>query len=29
LITCGKAMPHGGCTEQTGQRMIGDSFNAQ
>jgi len=29
LIACGKAMPHGGCTEQTGQRMIGDSFNAQ
>jgi uncharacterized protein DUF6152 len=29
LITCGKAMPHGGCTEQTGQRLIGDTFNAQ
>ena len=29
LITCGKAMPHGGCNEQTGQRLIGDSFNAQ
>jgi hypothetical protein len=29
LIACGKAMPHGGCTEQTGQRLIGDSFNAQ
>jgi uncharacterized protein DUF6152 len=29
LITCGKAMPHGGCSEQTGQRLIGESFNAQ
>ena len=29
LIACGKEMPHGGCNEQTGQRMIGDSFNAQ
>ena len=29
LIACGKAMPHGGCTEQTGQRLIGESFNAQ
>ena len=29
LITCGKAMPHGGCNEQTGQRLIGDSFTAQ
>lgn len=29
LIACGKAMPHGGCSEQTGQRLIGDSFNAQ
>ena len=29
LITCGKTMPHGGCNEQTGQRLIGDSFNAQ
>jgi hypothetical protein len=29
LIACGKAMPHGGCNEQTGQRVIGDSFNAQ
>ena len=29
LITCGKAMPHGGCNEQTGQRLIGESFNAQ
>jgi hypothetical protein len=29
LISCGKAMPHGGCNEQTGQRLIGESFNAQ
>jgi len=29
LIACGKAMPHGGCNEQTGQRLIGESFNAQ
>jgi hypothetical protein len=29
LIACGKAMPHGGCTEKTGQRLIGESFNAQ
>ena len=29
LVTCGKAMPKGGCTPDTGQRLIGDSFNAQ
>lgn len=29
LISCGKAMPHGGCNEHTGQRLIGDTFNAQ
>ena len=29
LIACGKAMPHGGCNEQTGQRLIGESFDAQ
>ena len=29
LIACGKSMPHGGCTEQSGQRLIGESFNAQ
>ena len=29
LISCGKAMPKGGCTAETGQRMIGESFNAQ
>ena len=29
LVTCGKTMPKGGCTSETGQRLIGDSFNAQ
>jgi hypothetical protein len=29
LITCGHTMPKGGCTAETGQRLIGDSFNAQ
>ena len=29
LISCGKAMPKGGCTAETGQRLIGESFNAQ
>ena len=29
LISCGKAMPNGGCTAETGQRLIGESFNAQ
>jgi len=29
LISCGKAMPRGGCTAETGQRLIGESFNAQ
>lgn len=29
LVTCGKTMPKGGCTPDTGQRLIGDSFNAQ
>lgn len=29
LVTCGKTMPKGGCTPETGQRLIGDSFNAQ
>ena len=28
LVTCGKTMPKGGCTPDTGQRLIGDSFNA-
>ena len=29
LISCGKAMPRGGCTAESGQRLIGESFNAQ
>jgi hypothetical protein len=29
LVTCGKTMPSGGCTPETGQRLIGDSFSAQ
>jgi hypothetical protein len=29
LVTCGKTMPKGGCTPETGQRLIGESFNAQ
>ena len=29
LVTCGKTMPNGGCTPETGQRLIGDSFSAQ
>jgi len=29
LVSCGKAMPKGGCTAETGQRLIGESFNAQ
>jgi len=29
LVTCGKAMPKGGCTQETGQRLIGETFNAQ
>src|SRR5258706_5225904 len=29
LITCGIAMPKGGCTLETGKRLIGESFNAQ
>jgi Family of unknown function (DUF6152) len=29
LVTCGKTMPKGGCTPETGQRLIGDTFNAQ
>jgi uncharacterized protein DUF6152 len=29
LISCGKAMPKGGCTAETGQQLIGESFNAQ
>ena len=29
LVTCGNALPKGGCTPETGQRLINDSFNAQ
>jgi len=29
LITCGTAMPRGGCTAETGKRLVGDTFNAQ
>ena len=29
LVTCGKTMPKGGCTPETGQRLIGETFNAQ
>ena len=29
LVTCGTALPKGGCTPETGQRLINDSFNAQ
>jgi hypothetical protein len=28
LVTCGTTMPTGGCTEETGKRLIGDTFNA-
>jgi hypothetical protein len=29
LIACGTAMPRGGCTLETGKRLIGEGFNAQ
>ncbi len=29
LVTCGNAMPKGGCTPDTGKRLIGETFNAQ
>jgi hypothetical protein len=29
LVACGKTMPKGGCTPDTGQRLIGETFNAQ
>ena len=29
LITCGTAMPKGGCTQETGKRLVGETFNAQ
>jgi hypothetical protein len=28
LISCGNAMPKGGCSEETGKRLIGETFNA-
>ena len=28
LVSCGTTMPAGGCTEETGKRLIGDTFNA-
>lgn len=29
LVSCGMTMPKGGCTAESGQRLIGESFNAQ
>jgi hypothetical protein len=29
LIKCGATMPKGGCTKDTGQRLIGDDFDAR
>ena len=29
LVSCGKTMPKGGCSAETGQRLIGETFNAQ
>ena len=29
LIKCGTAMPKGGCTPETGKRLVGENFNAQ
>jgi hypothetical protein len=29
LIHCGTAMPQGGCTKDTGKRLVGEEFNAQ
>ena len=29
LVSCGTAMPKGGCTPQTGKRVIGDEFDAR
>ncbi len=29
LVTCGTAMPKGGCTPETGKRLVGETFNAQ
>jgi hypothetical protein len=29
LLSCGKTMPKGGCTPESGERLIGETFNAQ
>jgi hypothetical protein len=29
LIKCGTPMPKGGCTPETGKRLVGEGFNAQ
>jgi uncharacterized protein DUF6152 len=29
LIHCGNALPKGGCTKDTGKRLVGEEFNAQ
>jgi hypothetical protein len=29
LVSCGTAMPKGGCTPQTGKRVIGEEFDAR
>jgi hypothetical protein len=29
LIKCGNEMPKGGCTQQTGKRLVEERFNAQ
>jgi hypothetical protein len=29
LVNCGTVMPKGGCTPQTGKRVIGDEFDAR
>jgi hypothetical protein len=29
LIKCGDALPKGGCTKETGQSLVGETFNAQ
>jgi hypothetical protein len=29
LVNCGTALPKGGCTPQTGKRVIGDEFDAR
>ena len=29
LVSCGTALPKGGCTPQTGKRVIGEEFDAR